>query len=166
MTIYTRTGDTGSTSIYGGRRVLKSNQLIFVIGNIDELNSHIGLVRSSEKNKSNVDFLASIQSDLYQIMAYLSNSKVPIVFIDQKVKLFEQRIDKTMSKLPKISKFIVPGDNQISSYYHLLRTVCRRVERVIVKYLKNNKKDYIIIQYFNRLSDVFFSLAYHYSLKK
>jgi len=166
MSIYTKTGDDGTTSLYNGKRVLKSDPLINACGNIDELTSFIGLVKnklkSSDKNKT---LLLSIQKDLHQIMAVLAGSKRPIVDLNQKVKLFEQMIDKTMSRLPEIKSFILPGGTEMSAWFHILRTVCRRAERRVVGLKIENGKLKIVI-YLNRLSDLFFTLSRWYGRNK
>lgn len=167
MSIYTKTGDDGTTSLYGGKRVLKSDPIIEACGTIDELTSFIGLVKSrlktSDKNKI---FLLSIQKDLYEIMAVLAGAKSPIVDLNQRVKLFEQKIDKIMLQLPKIDSFILSGGTEISAWFHILRIICRRAERRIVSSLTINNQQLTVVKYLNRLSDLFFTLSRWYGRNK
>lgn len=158
MSVYTKTGDKGETSLFGGKRVLKSDLQIEAFGEIDELTSFIGLVVSKTKSKKEKIFLINIQKDLYQIMAYLSEAKINLDFLTKKIFDFEKKIDEIEKKLPKLNNFIIPGGNELSAWFHVLRTICRRVERSIVK-LNQKKTNLNLIQYFNRLSDLFFMLA-------
>lgn len=165
MPIYTRTGDAGTTGLYGGKRISKADCQIETYGSIDELTSYIGLAVVKLSNKNEQDFLIEIQKDLYQIMSFLSNAKIDISFLGKRVKEFENKIDSIESKLPKLNKFILPGGNEISSLFQILRVICRRAERIIVDYYENNltmkQLDNVLI-YLNRLSDLFFDLARKY----
>lgn len=155
MPIYTRTGDGGTTSLFGGKRVSKSNHIIVACGEIDELNSFIGLVKNKlDKSDKNNGLLFSIQNDLYKIMACLAGNKKIIVDYEKKTILFEKTIDLLSLKLPPLTNFVVPGGNKLSSWFHILRTVCRRAERNVV--------DLKTVRYLNRLSDLFFTLARFY----
>lgn len=164
MSIYTKTGDKGETSLYHGKRVSKSNLKIEALGGIDELTSFIGLVflKIKEPDKK---LLQDIQKDLYKIMSYLSEMNIDLSFLKDKVKKFEIKIDQLDKKLPKLTKFIIPGGTEISVWFHILRTICRRCERLVVK-LKARSYMLNIIQYLNRLSDLFFVLARFYSCGK
>ncbi|MBI4008878.1 cob(I)yrinic acid a,c-diamide adenosyltransferase [Candidatus Roizmanbacteria bacterium] len=163
MSIYTRTGDKGTTSLFGGKRVYKSDPQVEAYGSVDELNSFIGLAISKSKNKEEKAFLTSIQQDLYIIMSYLSGAKVNLKSIGIKVARFEKEIDKIEKLLPKLSLFILPGGNEISSWFHILRVICRRAERNVVRISSNYEPrttNYeLILKYLNRLSDLFFILA-------
>ncbi len=161
MTIYTKTGDKGETSLFGGKRLSKSDLLIEAYGQIDELSSFIGLATAKIKSKKNTNFLVDIQKDLYQIMAYLSGAKINLDFLEKKVFYFEKKIDDLEKKLPKLNRFIIPGGTETSSLFHILRVVCRRCERSIVRLRINHSLK--IIPYFNRLSDLFFVLARFYN---
>ncbi|GAB4218637.1 MAG: cob(I)yrinic acid a,c-diamide adenosyltransferase [Candidatus Microgenomates bacterium] len=163
MHIYTKTGDKGETSLFGGKRVLKSDVQIEAYGQIDELTSFIGLV--STITKKDEQFLIQIQKDLYRIMAYLSGAKINLDFLEKRVLDFEKRIDEIEKNLPKLNNFIIPGADEHSAWFHILRTICRRVERVVVK-LNQQKPVLNIITYFNRLSDLFFVLARKYGKNK
>ncbi len=161
MKIYTKTGDQGKTSLFNGKRVKKDNDLIFAYGTIDELGSFLGLVYSKIKDKKNKQFILEIEKDLYLIMAYLSGAKVSLDFLKNKVDEFEKEIDQLTLKLPPLKKFIIPTGSEISCWFHILRTICRRVERLIVK-----TKKLELVPYFNRLSDLFFTYARFYNQDK
>ncbi|MFA5770589.1 MAG: cob(I)yrinic acid a,c-diamide adenosyltransferase [Patescibacteria group bacterium] len=165
MPIYTRTGDLGTTSLYGGKRISKADCQIETYGSIDELTSYIGLVIVKLKNKKEVLFLIEIQRDLYKIMGFLSGAKTDLFFLKNKVLIFEKTIDEVEKKLPKLNKFIIPGGNEVSALFHILRVSCRRAERIFVEYFNNNrtmKQSNNILIYLNRLSDLFFDLARKY----
>ena len=162
MSIYSRTGDKGTTSLYRGKRVSKSDPRVEVYGSFDELTSFIGLVAVKIKNKKDKEFLTEIQRDLYKIMSYLSGVKLSLDFLNNRVLQFENKIDQLDKKLAQLNKFILPGGTEISSWFHVLRTVCRRAERNMVKYFFSLK----IIRYLNRLSDLLFVLARTYGKNK
>ncbi|PIQ72357.1 ATP:cob(I)alamin adenosyltransferase [Candidatus Roizmanbacteria bacterium CG_4_10_14_0_2_um_filter_36_35] len=162
MSIYSRTGDKGTTSLYRGKRVSKSDPRVEVYGSFDELTSFIGLVAVKIKNKKDKEFLTEIQRDLYKIMSYLSGVKLSLDFLNNRVLKFENKIDQLDKKLAQLNKFILPGGTEISSWFHVLRTVCRRAERNMVKYSFSLK----IIRYLNRLSDLLFVLARTYGKNK
>ncbi len=156
MKIYTKTGDTGSTSLIG-RRVLKTNSIIELNGNIDELSAFISLTILNIKNKSNIDLLKDIQTDFIQIMSYIAGKKDSSIDFDKKINKFEQMIDLLSSKKDKPNRFILVKNNNLSVYFNLLRTITRRVERRVILSFKKDKK---LISYFNRLSDLFFTMSY------
>ncbi len=161
MKIYTKTGDLGKTSLFNGKRVEKDNDLIFTYGTIDELASFLGLVYSKIKDKKNKQFILDIEKDLYLIMAYLSGADVSLIFLKNKVEKFENKIDQLALKLPPLKRFIIPTGSEISCWFHILRTICRRVERLIVK-----TKKLELVPYFNRLSDLFFTYARFFNQDK
>lgn len=162
MPIYTRTGDKGLTSLYGGKRVSKSDVQIEAYGSIDELSSFIGLVVSKIKNKEDKNFLIELQKDFYKIMAVLSGAKVDLDFLESKISDFENRINLLDKKLPRLKRFILPGGTEVSSWWHILRVICRRAERKVIKHSQKLK----IIKYLNRLSDLFFTQARIYNQGK
>src|SRR3989344_2215165 len=162
MPIYTKTGDKGTTALFGGKRVSKADLQVEAYGSVDELTSYIGLVNSKIKNQKAKLFLIEIQKDLYKIMGYLAGSKSNIKYLDGRVKDFENKIDEIDKKLPKLTKFILPGGSEISSLFHILRTICRRSERSVIRFsekLTTEHRLLITIKYLNRLSDLFFTLA-------
>lgn len=156
MKIYTRTGDCGKTSLFDGRRVSKGALQIEAYGNIDELNSYIGLALSQIEEVDFKHFLKTIQRDLLSISAYLSGYLKQETNLDSRILEIEKTIDTLDKKLPKLNKFILPGGGKGGAILHLCRAVTRRAERSVVRYRQNNKK---IIKYLNRLSDFFFVLA-------
>lgn len=171
MPIYTKTGDKGETSLFGGKRISKSDLQVEAYGSADELSSHLGLIISKGVNKRDKQLLASVQSDLYKMMAFLSNSKVDLEALNDRVKSFEQSIDKTTSKLPKLHRFILPQGGEIASLFHISRTVCRRAERAVIREFLSKKtlvKDdqQLIVKYLNRLSDLLFTFARKYTKGK
>ncbi len=154
--IYTRTGDGGTTGLFGKTRVSKGDIRIEACGTIDELTSYLGLIVSKiTKNKKEASLLAGIQKDLYQIMAAIAGAKVDIVYLQERVNIFERSIDFYSSKLPKLNSFILPGGGEISSFLQISRTICRRAERCAV----TCKSPEPILKYLNRLSDLLFILA-------
>lgn len=169
MKIYTKTGDRGETSLFGGIRISKSSLQVEAYGSVDELTSFIGLVIAKLKNEKEKVFLSKIQKELYQIMASLSGADNDLKNLKISVLEFEKKIDALDRKLPKLNRFILPQGTELSGWFHILRTVCRRTERNTVKLLgKKILKSYhpkvlkSIIQYLNRLSDLFFMLARWY----
>ena len=170
MPIYTRTGDNGSTALYGGKRVLKSSPQIMVNGDIDELSSFIGLIISFTKDKKNIELFTNIQKNLYLIMTHLSGAKTRINELETRINEFEQEIDLIQSRLPKLSRFILPQGTKTSSLLNIARAVCRRAERGCVLLFTDKNKtindhQLIILKYLNRLSDLLFVLARHNNTK-
>lgn len=159
MPIYTKTGDTGSTSLFGGKRVLKCEELVDVYGSIDELNSWIGKIASDIQSPDVQAFLSAIQSDLFTIGSHLAGWKADLKHILTRVKEMEERIDILDDTLPKLKNFILPGGTKLASEIHLSRAVCRRVERQTVALGQKQEVDPRIFIYLNRLSDLLFMLA-------
>ena len=159
MPIYTRTGDNGTTSLFGRKRVLKCNELVEAYGSIDELNSWVGFLSSQFETKGEVEFLASIQSDLFTVGSYLAGWKGNLSLLDHHVIQMESRIDAMEKDLPKLRNFILPGGSQLGSTVHLARGVCRRVERQVIALHQKESVDPLVIKYLNRLSDFLFMLA-------
>lgn len=159
MPIYTKTGDKGTTALFGGKRVLKCEELVDVYGSIDELNSWIGRI-SAEIQASDVQsFLSSIQEDLFAIGSHMAGWKMSLADLPKRVKEMEARIDVLDDTLPKLTNFILPGGTILASNIHLARAVCRRVERQTVALAQKEEVDPKILIYLNRLSDLFFMLA-------
>ena len=169
MKIYTKTGDKGETGMFGGKRVSKSSLRIEAVGSVDELNSVIGVAIaqvSSIKYKvfSIKKELIEIQNDLFEIGSVLAspNTKYQIQntkYLMQRVKEFEELIDELTEKLPELRNFILPGGGIVGSEIHLARSIARRAERRIVELSKKEKIDSSILVYFNRLSDLLFTMA-------
>jgi cob(I)alamin adenosyltransferase len=164
MKIYTKTGDQGTTGLFGGKRVSKSNIRIDTYGTVDELNSWIGLLRDLEINKNRVDVLIEIQDRLFTTGSILAtepnNSKVKIPdLVDADIQLLEKEIDRMDSELEPMKSFILPGGHQSVSYCHIARTVCRRAERLTVQLQEEEPINTMVIKYLNRLSDYLFVLS-------
>lgn len=161
--IYTKTGDKGETSLFGGTRLQKNHIRIESYGTVDELNSFTGMVRDVCTNEHHRAILKEIQDRLFTIgsnlaMAPGKNVSVPDIHTSD-VELLEKEIDKMDEKLPVLKHFVLPGGHPIVSYCHLARCVCRRAERVVVALSQNETVAPILITYLNRLSDYFFSLG-------
>jgi len=161
MTIYTRTGDEGKTSLYGGGRVPKDDAVVESCGGIDELTSFLGLTMCLVKNKEDTLLLSDIQKDLYLLMAYLAGAPAQLSFIDEEIARFERRIDALESSLTPLSHFILPRGTLPSCRFHVCRTICRRAERAVVGLRR--KKHLPVVRYLNRLSDLLFTLARKYN---
>ena len=166
MKIYTKKGDEGYTTIgEGGReKVLKDDERIRFLGDIDELNAHIGYVKSM-MTQSELRRIQNVLFDIAAAVAYPSkvgNEKV-LTFIDEETEWLEKEINQITELLPPLTKFLLPGDaNQACSYMHIVRTVCRRTERSLVA----TSPPVPIIRYINRLSDYFFTLSRQLSSNK
>jgi len=162
--IYTKTGDTGETTLLGGKRVAKYHDRIEAYGNIDELNSDIGYLRVLIKLKKDKDYLLHIQHCLMNVQTQLAAAdekiaaKFPVLKSDD-IKSLEKEIDTISEKLPPLKSFLIPGGNQAAAWCHIVRCSCRRAERLVVKLAEKNKIDALIIPYLNRLSDYLFVLA-------
>jgi len=159
MKIYTKTGDTGQTSLYGGKRVYKSEVLVDVYGSVDELNSWIGLLVAMMDNPEKQSFLQHIQADLLTIGSVLAGWESELGFIETRVTEMEVEIDAMDADLPTLQNFILPGGTVLSAHIHIVRSICRRVERQVVALSQTQNVDKQIIQYLNRLSDLFFVMA-------
>jgi cob(I)alamin adenosyltransferase len=165
MSIYTRTGDDGTTAFFGGKRVLKCEELVDVYGSLDELNSWVGLISSQIKDKGLRSFLSLIQSDLFTIGSVLAGWKGNLTNVGKRVPKMEQRIDAMEKTLPKLRNFILPGGSPSGARIHVARGICRRVERQAVALSRKQSVDSVILKYLNRLSDLFFVLARYINQK-
>ena len=161
--IYTKTGDDGSTGLFGGTRLPKHHIRIEAYGTLDELNSSIGWLMTHIKESETSSLLQTIQSRLFTIGSNLASdpSKDMITpdLLDDDVTMLEKSIDKFQSRLPELKHFILPGGSQAISAAHLTRTICRRAERRCVALAHDSHVEPIILLYLNRLSDYFFVLA-------
>jgi cob(I)alamin adenosyltransferase len=162
--IYTKTGDKGTTALFGGKRVSKADLRIETYGTVDELNSYIGLVRDQEINKKRKDVLVEIQDRLFTIGSILAtepgNTKVKVPSLSESdVHFLENEIDAMESQLPPMKSFVLPGGHQSVSFCHVARTVCRRAERLVIALDAQEKTEALIVQYLNRLSDYLFVLS-------
>ena len=164
MKIYTKTGDAGTTSLFGGARVPKSHYRIEAYGTVDELNACMGLLRDQAVNQSRQVILIDIQNRLFTIGANLAtepgNQKVKVPKLSAAdVQALEQAIDAMESNLTPLRNFVLPGGHASVSIGHLARTVCRRAERLIIGLDAHEKVEPLVIQYMNRLSDYLFVLC-------
>ncbi|MEI7896575.1 MAG: cob(I)yrinic acid a,c-diamide adenosyltransferase [bacterium] len=162
--IYTKGGDKGETSLLGGTRVAKSHERVEAYGNLDELNSFIGLIRDQDIHPHYRDVLIRIQENLFVAEALIARDPekqardLPSLREDDIVML-ENEIDAMNLELPALVNFILPGGHIIVSYCHIARTVCRRAERSLIRLNQSSPVENIIIQLVNRLSDYLFVLA-------
>lgn len=161
--IYTKTGDDGTTGLFGGARLPKDHIRIEAYGTVDELNSVIGWLISTIPDRQIDTLLQTIQSRLFTVGSNLASDPekdmiTPDLSVDD-VQLIEQSIDKMQETLPPLKHFILPGGSPSVSAAHLARTICRRAERRCVALAHSSKMEPIILLYLNRLSDFFFVLA-------
>ena len=164
--VYTKTGDRGKTSLVGGQKVSKSDLRIHAYGEVDELNSIVGIA-IEELKLINYDFkhlmnvLTRVQNDLFNLGTILATKpddllpSMPQISSDD-IKVLENEIDKLNDSLPALNSFVLPGGSRINAYLHLARTVCRRCERISCGLNEVEKLDMLVISYLNRLSDAFF----------
>ncbi|MSR27404.1 MAG: cob(I)yrinic acid a,c-diamide adenosyltransferase [Planctomycetaceae bacterium] len=164
MKIYTKTGDAGETGLFGGPRVRKDHLRIEAFGTVDELNSHLGLVRTLPGSGASDEFLRRIQSDLFELGAQLASPGDATERITAAhVETLEEAIDRHDAVLPALSSFILPTGTPLAAAMHVARTVCRRAERRVVKLgaMPDAKIPVNAIEYLNRLGDLLFVLARH-----
>jgi cob(I)alamin adenosyltransferase len=164
LKIYTKTGDTGSTSLIGGTRVPKYDIRIEAYGTVDELNAWVGLIRDQEIDDDSRKILHEIQDRLFTLESELAKgpNKVSRQLPDireEDITLLETEIDRMNETIPELRSFILPGGHPSVSYCHLARTVCRRAERLTLKMNETYPVNPVLIKYLNRLSDYFFVLS-------
>lgn len=163
--IYTKTGDKGETSLFGGKRIPKNHARIETYGAIDELNSLLGIVISKLADKRAEEFLNQVQKDLFLIGGHLAGAKVNIAGLSYRVKNFEEVIDSLDSELPELKNFILPEGTERATFLFYARAVTRRVERELVSLSVSEEIDSKVLVYFNRLSDFLFVLARYLNYK-
>jgi cob(I)alamin adenosyltransferase len=164
MKIYTLTGDDGTTSLSGGRRVPKHSIRVEAYGSVDELIAWVGLLRDHKENKTRTELLIYIQTQLMKCAAALAydnkNSKSKKILPDQEcTSVLEMEIDLMEKSLPSLKNFILPGGHTLVSYCHIARCVCRRAERAVTRLNKTEESPEIITKFLNRLSDFLFVLS-------
>lgn len=167
MKIYTRTGDKGQTGLLGGTRVAKDDLRIEAYGTVDELNSHLGMLRDLA-GTHHAGLLVQIQHTLFAIGSRLASAsdeeaakyKVPPV-TEAHIAELEAAMDAMDRDLPPLRNFILPGGHPAVSQSHICRTVCRRAERRLVQLASTAPLPELLVRYLNRLSDLFFMLARH-----
>ena len=169
MKLYTKTGDTGQTGLLGGTRVPKNDIRIEAYGTVDELNSFIGLLAIEEIPKEELDFLQTIQRNLFTIGSFLATDqnkleiKAESILKVESIELLENEIDRLDATLPELTEFILPGGSKTAALSHVCRTVSRRAERRILDMVSFYSIESQILVYFNRLSDYFFVLSRYFT---
>ncbi|HSE52096.1 MAG TPA: cob(I)yrinic acid a,c-diamide adenosyltransferase [Gemmatimonadales bacterium] len=167
MRIYTRTGDTGETGLFGGGRVAKDNPRVAAYGDVDELNSVLGVVRAAEPAALFDLELETIQRDLFVIGGHLATPDPEKVraalerasLSSARIQDFETAIDAADAELPPLRAFVLPAGSAKAAALHLARTVCRRAERSVVSLAREHPVPELFLVYLNRLSDYLFTLA-------
>ncbi|RDY61011.1 cob(I)yrinic acid a,c-diamide adenosyltransferase [Flagellimonas nanhaiensis] len=165
MKIYTKTGDKGTTALFTGTRVPKHHIRIESYGTIDELNSHLGLLRDQDIDPNSAEILVLIQQKLFTVGSILATEpkkkeRLKISKInDDDIQLLENEMDKMNETLPQMTHFILPGGHPTVSYCHIARTICRRAERMISYLHETEPVPESLLAYINRLSDYLFVLA-------
>lgn len=171
MKVYTKTGDKGTTALFGGTRVPKYHLRIESYGTVDELNSYIGLIRDQEMNAHYQNVLIDIQDHLFTLGAILATDPKKAILKNGKERLnipkitevdvafLENEIDSMESELPPMTHFILPGGHTTVSYCHITRCICRRAERLATQLNDTEPVDEMVLKYLNRLSDYLFVLA-------
>ena len=161
MSIYTKTGDTGFTSLIGGTRVAKSDPRVEAYGSVDEINAHLGVVRSYITDNETLIILHHIQEALMTISAHLANDgscKTLPPLRHTSIILLEESIDRMQEQLPPLKLFLLPGPPVAAAHCQVARTVCRRAERTVVALGAEATLSQIVI-FLNRLSDYLFVLS-------
>lgn len=164
MKIYTKTGDTGDTGLFGGGRVRKYGIRVEAYGTVDELNSVLGVIRTYDLPDPAGDWLQRVQNDLFYLGADLATpfetkSEWVVRLDGEAVKGLEQAIDRMEAELPPLKSFILPGGTPAAAQLHVARTVCRRAERITVELNDEQAINPTAIVYLNRLGDFLFVLA-------
>jgi cob(I)alamin adenosyltransferase len=165
--IYTRTGDSGDTGLFGGGRVAKDDQRVEAYGDVDELNAVLGMARAIEVMPRIDEVLVPVQRDLFAIGALLATpDRDKMAQHLQKARIDEERItqlehliDDAESELEPLRSFILPGGSPKAAALHVARTVCRRAERRVVTLQRTVEIPSLVVIYLNRLSDLLFTLA-------
>ena len=156
--IYTRTGDDGTTGLGDGSRINKDSLRVDAMGDVDELNSVIGILMTEKMPATLVDLLTQIQHDLFNLGGEIC---IPgyVILKQKRIEELEKAIDTLNDNLEPLKEFILPGGTKAAAYCHLARTVCRRAERKLVHLHRTEKVTDISLQYLNRLSDLLFVMC-------
>ncbi len=170
MKIYTRTGDSGQTSLVGGKRVSKTHPRLEAYGTVDELSSHLGLLSSLLTDHHHRQTILTIQQTLFSLSALLATEPEskwqPEPLSPSHTEKLEAEIDHLQQQLPALHSFIIPGGSQAACQAHVCRTVCRRAERCILALTEEIEVSADVLRYVNRLSDYLFVLARHLNVSK
>jgi cob(I)alamin adenosyltransferase len=166
MKIYTRTGDQGDTGLFGGGRVPKDHPRVAAYGDVDELNSALGVVRAGGGGFFDA-VLETIQRDLFSIGGQLATpeparvqkSLQKAVLLPERIAELERIMDEAETELPPLRAFVLPGGTPVAAALHLSRTICRRAERSVVHLAHSDPIPELLVVYLNRLSDLLFTLA-------
>lgn len=161
MKIYTRTGDRGETSLFGGSRVAKNDPRIEAYGTVDELSSFLGVARASSLPAGIDQHLEQVQRDLFSVGAHLASPGTSrFTGVEpQRIEELERAIDAMERELAPLTNFILPGGSPAAAHLHVARTVCRRAERCVVGLHDESPETQSTIAYLNRLSDYLFVAA-------
>jgi cob(I)alamin adenosyltransferase len=163
--IYTRGGDAGTTSLGVHQRVAKNHPRIAAFGDVDELNSHLGVVRAAARSPEILEALKRIQNDLFHLGSDLcvpedQKKEHPVAAVEpHQVEQLEQWIDAWLRRLPVLDNFILPGGSPAAAAIHLARAVCRRAERQVTTLAAEEPIGPSVLPYLNRLSDLLFVMA-------
>lgn len=171
MKIYTKTGDKGTTALFGGTRVPKHHIRIESYGTVDELNAYIGLIRDQKIDARSIEILLHIQDRLFTVGAILATDpekrilkngserlNIPKISTEN-IERLEKEMDLMNDQLPPMTHFVLPGGHTTVSYCHIARCVCRRAERLATQLDEEEGVDPYVLRYLNRLSDYLFVLA-------
>lgn len=166
MSIYTKKGDRGQSSL-GDLKPLSKNELVFtVLGELDELQAWMGKLRDDQTHTHYHNWIIQVQKQLLAIGAYIASDQITKDFPNQKdIEVVEELIDEIQSELPPLKNFILYGGHPLISNTQITRAVCRRLERHLVSYDKTNSLKIEILSYINRLSDALFCLSRYYTFK-
>lgn len=161
--IYTKTGDDGTTGLFGGKRVPKYDITIEALGTIDEVNSLLGIVRSLQPPSEIDTILSQLQNDFFvmgcNITAQYQQSRSLPSFDESHIRFLESSIDQISSMLPPLEAFILPGGCPVGAHLHFARALCRRAERVLTLLAAKESLNPLLLKYLNRCSDLLFVLA-------
>lgn len=157
-TIYTGTGDNGTTSLIGGERVAKDDKRVQAYGTIDELNAHLGLLNVALDDEQSREFIEQIEHKMLNIGCSLAGGDNRYTLTEEDINTLQRAIDDLEASLPAMHEFIIPGGTEAAARANLCRTICRRAEREIVSLQRECKVSQNIIVYINRLSDYLFML--------
>lgn len=171
MKIYTKTGDSGETGLFGGARVSKASARVDAYGNLDELNACLGVCRAGALPPSIDAVLGDAQAELFSLGAELATvqgreASLGIALVgDAEIAGLERAIDASEAQLAPLKTFVLPGGSAASASLHLARTVCRRAERSVIAMRAQEPVRDTVVVYLNRLSDLLFSLARQANLR-